>query len=130
MAAAVLIEKDNRVLLTRRVNEPGQGLWTLPAGYIDAGEDPIQAAVREVLEETGLKVRIIGLLDVLGNREHPRGADILILYRAEIIGGALSAGDDADAVDFFSHTELPELAFKSTRIALGLVDGNFYKKKS
>ncbi len=128
MAAAVLIEKDDQVLLIRRVNEPGQGLWTLPAGFIDAGEDPAEAAVREVLEETGLHVRITGLLDVLGNDEHSRGADILILYSAAIVDGDLIAGDDADAADFFSRMQLPDLAFKSTRIALGLEDGNFHKK--
>ncbi|MHC1781603.1 MAG: NUDIX domain-containing protein [Anaerolineaceae bacterium] len=130
VATAVLIEIDGKVLLTRRVNEPGQGLWTLPAGYIDAGEDPMAAAVRECLEETGMVVRITGLLDVLGGKEHPRGADILILYSAEIIGGELTAGDDADAVGYFSRTELPELAFKSTRIALELESGNFFRPRN
>ena len=57
VAAAVLVEQDGRVLLVRRVNEPYRGLWTLPAGFIDAGEDPAQAAERECLEETGLTVR-------------------------------------------------------------------------
>jgi ADP-ribose pyrophosphatase YjhB (NUDIX family)/predicted RNA-binding Zn-ribbon protein involved in translation (DUF1610 family) len=127
VATAVLIENDGRVLLTRRVNEPGQGLWTLPAGFVDAGEDAMAAAVRECFEETGLHVRITRLLDVLGGKEHPRGADILILYGAEIIGGELIAGDDADAVGFYSRTDLPELAFKSTRIALELESGNFFR---
>ncbi len=127
MAAAVLIEKDGRILLTQRLNEPGQGLWSLPAGFIDAGEEPIDAAVRECLEETGLEVKITGLLDVIGAKENGRGADILILYRAEITGGELIAGDNAGAVGFFSRAELPELAFKSTRIALGLESGNFFR---
>jgi 8-oxo-dGTP diphosphatase len=126
VAAAVYIENDGNVLLTRRVNEPEQGFWTLPAGFIDAGEDPAEAAVRECLEETGLVVRITDLLDVIGGREHPRGADIIILYRAEITGGKLMAGDDADEVGFFSRKNLPPLAFRATRIALGVETGKFY----
>ncbi|HRJ75091.1 MAG TPA: NUDIX domain-containing protein, partial [Anaerolineales bacterium] len=75
VAAAVLIEKDSRVLLVRRVNEPFRGLWTLPAGFINADEDPAEAAARECLEETGLVVKIKNVLDVIAGREHERGAD-------------------------------------------------------
>ncbi len=86
VAAAALVEKDGRVLLVRRVNEPFRGLWTLPAGFIDAGEDPAQAAVRECMEETGLEVRVLHVLDVVAGREHERGADFVIVYRAEVVG--------------------------------------------
>jgi 8-oxo-dGTP diphosphatase len=59
VAAAVLIEQDGRVLLVRRAGEPFRGLWTLPAGFINGGEDPAEAAARECLEETGLSVRVV-----------------------------------------------------------------------
>src|SRR5678815_4817259 len=58
VAAAVLIEQDGRVLLVRRVNEPFRGFWTLPAGFINGGEDPAEAAIRECIEETGLSVHV------------------------------------------------------------------------
>jgi 8-oxo-dGTP diphosphatase len=115
VAAAALVEKDGKVLLTRRVNEPYQGLWTLPAGFVDAFEDPARAAEREVFEETGLLVRTIQLLDVISGREHTRGSDIFIVYRACIEGGDLHPGDDADQVAFFSYNTLPRLAFKTTQ---------------
>src|SRR4030066_2514050 len=54
VAVAVLVEKDNHVLMVRRANDPQRGLWTLPAGFLDAGEDPARAAEREWAEETGL----------------------------------------------------------------------------
>ncbi len=120
VAAGVLVEQDGKVLLVRRVNEPQQGLWSFPAGFIDAYEDPAEAARRECLEETGLEVEITGLLDVIGGREHERGADIVIVYRAAVSGGALQPGDDADQAAFFPRSELPPLAFRATRKALGL----------
>ncbi len=115
VAAATLVERDGAVLLVRRVNEPAQGLWTLPAGFIDAGEDPAEAAERECFEETGLTVRVTGLLDVLAGQEHPRGAHIVIFYRAEIISGVLLPGDDVDRASFFARDKLPALAFTTTQ---------------
>jgi 8-oxo-dGTP diphosphatase len=82
---------------------------------MDAGENPDRAAERECLEETGLTVSITGLLDVMPGQAHARGADILIVYRAEILAGAVQAGDDADQVDFFDLDNLPPLAFTSTQ---------------
>lgn len=115
VAVAVLIERDRQVLLARRANDPQRGLWTLPAGFVDAGEDPVQAAERECLEETGLQVRIVKLLDVLAGQEHPRGAHIVIFYRAEIVSGDLQPADDVDRVAFFPVDHLPPLAFSTTR---------------
>ncbi len=118
VAAAVLVEQDGKVLLVRRVNEPFRGLWTLPAGFVNAGEDPAEAAARECLEETGLTVRVTRVLDVIAGREHERGADIVILYAAQVQSGQLMAGDDADAVGWFDLSNLPTLAFQVTRRAL------------
>jgi ADP-ribose pyrophosphatase YjhB (NUDIX family) len=118
VAAAVVVIQDDRVLLTRRINEPFQGFWTLPAGFMDAEEKPEDTARRECLEETGLQVKIIQLLELISGREHDHGADIVLVYWAEIIGGSLQAGDDADQVGFFSLNDLPQLAFKATQLTL------------
>ncbi len=130
VAAAVLIGQGTtnaplttnapagRVLLVRRVNEPFRGMWTLPAGFVDADEDPAHAAERECLEETGLSVRANGVLDVIAGLEHPRGANLLIVYHAEIVSGQLAAHDDADQVAFFPLDDLPPLAFEATRLIL------------
>jgi 8-oxo-dGTP diphosphatase len=115
VAVAALVEKDGKILLVRRLNEPRRGFWSLPAGFVDAGEDPARAVERECLEETGLQVCVIGLLDVLAGQEHPRGAHILIAYRVESLGGTLHAGDDVDRAEFFSKNNLPPLAFETTQ---------------
>ena len=120
VAAAVLLEQDGRVLLVRRAGEPFRGLWTVPAGFINAGEDPAAAAGRECVEETGLQVKITGIIDIHAGREHARGSDFIIFYRGVVIGGQLQAGDDADDAQWFERDRLPELAFKSTKTILGL----------
>lgn len=121
VAAAALILKDHKVLLARRVNDPQRGLWTLPAGFVDAGEDPRETVIRECLEETGLNVKIISLMDVISGLEHPRGSHILIVYNVEIISGEMEASDDADQVDFFPLDHLPPLAFSTTTQILGKI---------
>lgn len=114
VAVVVLVVQQGEVLLARRVNDPFRGEWTLPGGFVDAGEDPRQAAQRECLEETGLQIHIMHLLDVMSGQEHPRGAHILIVYQGELISGDLQAGDDVDGVGFFKFDQLPPLAFEST----------------
>jgi ADP-ribose pyrophosphatase YjhB (NUDIX family) len=118
VAAAVLVIQDERVLLVRRANEPFRGMWTLPAGFINGGEDPAEAAQRECLEETGLSVRVTRLFDIVSGREHPRGADFIIVYQAEVIDGEMMPGDDADAVEWFDKNNLPPLAFLATQRVL------------
>lgn len=118
VAAAVLLIQDERILLVRRVNEPFRGLWTLPAGFVNGGEDPAEAAERECMEETGLAVRVTRVFDIVSGREHPRGADFVIVYLAEVVGGDMKADDDADAVEWFGRENLPPLAFRATQIVL------------
>ncbi len=118
VAAAVLVVQDGRVLLVRRVNEPFRGMWTLPAGFVNGGEDPAEAAQRECLEETGLSVRVTRVYDIVSGREHPRGADFVIVYQAEVQGGEMQAEDDADAVEWFDKDHLPRLAFLATQKVL------------
>lgn len=118
VAAAVLVVEDGRVLLVRRVNEPFRGLWTLPAGFVNGGEDPSEAAQRECLEETGLSVRVTRVYDIVSGREHPRGADFVIVYQAEVTGGDLHAEDDADAAGWFDGGHLPPLAFLAAKTVL------------
>jgi ADP-ribose pyrophosphatase YjhB (NUDIX family) len=115
VAAGVLALKNEKVLLVQRTMEPHAGSWSIPAGFVNAFEDPAQAAVRECLEETGLIAEVEGLFEILTGREHPRGSDIFLIYRVHILGGELHAGDDARGADWFALDALPDLAFESTK---------------
>ena len=119
VAAGVLAEQDGKALLVKRLYEPHIGAWALPAGFVEIDEGPVQAALRELTEETGLIGRVRGIIGTYHIRSDPRGPIVTILYHAQIVGGELKAGDDAEEVRFFGPGELPpNLAFASTRRAL------------
>ena len=118
VAVAALVLDAGGVLLIQRNNEPKRGYWSLPGGFMDAGEDPLVALQRECLEETGLAVKVTRLVDVIPGRAHPHGADLLLVYQAEVIAGELRPGDDAGQAVFFQLNLLPSLAFESTASVL------------
>src|SRR3954469_2589040 len=118
-AGAVVRDGAGRVLLVRRANEPGGGLWSLPGGRLEPGEDARAGAAREVREETGLQV-VVGdeLLTVeIGDYD-------VTDFAARVIGGELRAGDDASDVRWCSPEELPTMAITPSLLealpALGL----------
>lgn len=118
VGVGVAVVEDDKLLLVQRRMNPERGKWSLPAGFVDQGEDPQATAGREALEETGLVVEVGAVIDVFHNPPGQGGADIFILYRARLVGGRLQAGDDAGAAAFFALDELPELAFDSTKAAV------------
>lgn len=108
VTAAAVVECDGKVLMVRRGTEPGLGLWSLPGGYVDRGEVVEGAAEREVLEETGLKVKVTDLVGVFSEPGHPV---ILVIYDSQILGGAPEPGPEVLELGFFSLDKLPPLAF-------------------
>ena len=92
---AIITDDAGRLLLVRRGHEPEAGRWSLPGGRVEPGESDPQAVVREVREETGLRVepgRLIGEVE----RPGPGGTVFDIHdYAASVSGGQLAAADDA-----------------------------------
>ena len=112
--------RDGAVLLTRFTRS---GRWTLPGGGVDHGEDPRDAVVREVLEETGLAFAVGDLLDVRSRRwEHTDPDGVLVdvhgvqlLFSGEIVGGTLSheVGGSSDRAEWVPLARLDDLVRSS-----------------
>jgi ADP-ribose pyrophosphatase YjhB (NUDIX family) len=118
-AAGAIIVRDNEVLLVKRAHPPRIGWWCLPAGFMEWHEHPSQTAVREVLEETGLQIKLTALFDVYSGNDDPRTNAVLMLYLADVVGGTIQPADDALEVRYFRLDALPEnIAFISHRQAL------------
>ncbi|MCB2222962.1 MAG: NUDIX hydrolase [Actinobacteria bacterium] len=111
-AAVVLRDGRGRILLVRRA--PGAsraGLWSIPAGFVDYGEEIRAAAARELREETGLVAEIGDVVHVASNFHDPAKLTVGVWFAGTVVGGTLQAGDDADDAGWFDLDALPELAF-------------------
>ena len=109
VVAAVVADIDGKIVMMRRALEPGMGKWAVPGGYVDRGEVVEKAAMREVEEETGLKVEITALIGVYSR---PEDTNILVVYTGKVVGGQLKAGAEAQDVGLFDVASLPPLAFE------------------
>jgi 8-oxo-dGTP diphosphatase len=107
---AVIKDDIGRLLLIRRGHEPGKGLWSIPGGRIEDGESDADALVREVREETGL---IVAPGRLIGTVRRPSGVAGSVFdirdYAAEVTGGMLVPGDDADDATWAGPGELDNL---------------------
>lgn len=91
---ALIYDSGGKLLLVRRANEPGRGLWSVPGGRVEPGEDDAAAVVREVAEETELRVTVGRLCGVV---ERPARAGVYVIrdYLCAVAGGTARAGSDA-----------------------------------
>lgn len=121
-AVGVVCLKGDEVLLIRRGTPPRMGEWSLPGGRIEPGERAVDAALRELREETGVEARILGLIDVVDGIFPEAGRHyVLIDYVAEWTGGEAVAGDDAaDAVFMPIATAMAAVDWVETRRVIAL----------
>lgn len=124
----VIIE-NGRTLLIRRGSEPLLGEWSIPGGMLELGETLEEGVARELLEETGLVVRVIELIEVFDRiylestagaqeQKRPRFHYVIVDYLCERLAGEPAAGSDVTDVAFASEQDLPRynLTETATRI--------------
>jgi len=124
IGVGAVVFKGDEALLIQRGKPPFEGQWSVPGGKLKFGERLHDAVRREVREETGIEIDIIGLIDVFevtGSEEKGAigGHIVLVDYVAEWVSGAPRAGDDAAAAEFVNiETAMARLSWDETRRAL------------
>ncbi len=111
VAVGAVVFKNNRVLLVRRGQAPSEDLWAIPGGSVEIGETLQQAAEREILEETGVKIRAgkpIYTFDVIDRDEDGkiRFHYVIVDLAADYVSGDPRAGDDAAEARWVSAHEV------------------------
>ncbi|MBW2569088.1 MAG: NUDIX domain-containing protein [Deltaproteobacteria bacterium] len=124
----IVIDDKEKVLLVKRNAEPKKGFWCLPGGFMELGETPEQAALRELKEETGLSGQIEMLLGVTSDNSSQYDTVLMVGYLIKKYSGILEAGDDASDTACFHPDELPEIAFESHKKFIRIYYAAYSKK--
>jgi 8-oxo-dGTP pyrophosphatase MutT (NUDIX family) len=114
--SAIIRDEAGRILL----QQTHEGAWSLPAGAIEPGESPALAIVREVFEETGLRVLPYSIVAVVGGPScrvrYPNGDEVeyvVTVFQCEVLGGALiDSSDETKTLAYFRRDEMPTLGFE------------------
>jgi len=111
LGVGALIFREGSILLVERGREPLKGYWSLPGGLVETGERLEDAIRREVLEETGLEVQPVALVEVFERimtdaEERVEYHYVLLDYHCTVQGGALKAGDDVSRAEWVERTAL------------------------
>lgn len=108
--SAAILNNEGKILLTRRLDN---GQWCLPSGGMEAGESPSEAVIREVFEETGLRVRVRRLVGVYSDPNqlviYVDGTKVQIVaihFETEITGGTLGLSNETSGFGYFSLKEM------------------------
>ena len=121
----VIIDRG-RALLIRRGSEPLLGEWSIPGGTLELGESLGNGVARELLEETGIEVRVLDLIEVFDRiflddgataaeeKRKPRFHFVIVDYLCERLAGEPSAGSDVTDVAFAREEELPRFHLTET----------------
>ena len=123
VAVGAVVFNDERVLLVRRGQPPSEDLWAIPGGSVEIGETPQEAAEREILEETGIKIRAgepVFTFDVI-DRDRTgkiRFHYVIVDLEADYISGDPNAGDDAAEARWVTAQEINELRVSAPTLKL------------
>ena len=109
---------EDKILLCRRSINPRRGFWTLPAGFLELGESPLEGALREAREEANARLEVDQLLAVY---TIPRISQIQLIYRARLLDPDVEVGEETTELGLFLWEDIPwkEIAFPSVHWALG-----------
>ncbi len=120
VASTIVVNDDREVLLVKRKKDPYKGMWCLPIGFAESGEEVHEAALRELQEEAGITGKILRLIDVDTVENYFYGSLAIVTYEVERTGGEVCPGDDAVEARYFPIEKIPKLAWASNEKAIRL----------
>ena len=118
-SSGLVLDDEGRILLARRAQEPDQGKWDLPGGFLNEGEAPRDGLRRELLEEASLDVEPVEFFDVVVDRygdEDDAPWTLNLYWKCRVLSGTPTPADDVAELKWFGRDELPspaELAFEN-----------------
>ena len=123
--AGVIVKKD-KILLVKRNREPFKGSWMFPAGFVDFGEHPKEALVREIKEETGLRVMKSEFIDIFQAQDDYRNpGHFVFFYKVKVTGSKITTDKEENQdIAWFSIKNPPEISWKSHRYVMKLLKKN------
>ena len=112
-----IIFREDMILLVKRKNDPFRGFWALPGGYVEDGETMKETVIREVKEETGLRVRPVKMTGVYDDTRRDKRGNVTVAWLCDCLHGKPAPDSDAADAMFFGIGKLPEkIAFDHKRI--------------
>lgn len=112
-SACILLNKSSEVLFVKRKNDPFKSLWSLPAGFVEYEENPVDAGLRELKEETNIKAEYDHVVGIYLADDHSKTYSILTVIMVKNAKGELNFADDATDCKYFNPKKLPQMAFKA-----------------
>lgn len=130
LATDAVVIKEGKVLLVKRIWNPSKNCWALPGGYVEYGEKTEKACLRELVEETSVKGKIVDLVGVYSDpKRDPRGHTVSVAYLVDWLSGNGKSSNETKEVKWFSIKNLPELAFDHSEIIKDALSNNEQKLK-
>ncbi len=115
VAVCAAKNKAGEILLTKRNIQPGINRWALPGGFVEAGEKPEKACLRELKEETGTRGKVKKLIGVYLHRTRIYGSILVIGYEVELFRDTITVSSEVKEAKFVSRKTLPYIPFLSHR---------------
>ncbi|MEI7695870.1 MAG: NUDIX domain-containing protein [Chlorobium sp.] len=109
VAVAYTLNKKNELLVIRRAHEPALNEWALPGGFLEAGEEPHEGCLRELMEETSLNGTIDRMIGIYHREVEMYGSLLVIAYRVMVADDTLTINHELFDAGFFTHHLLPEV---------------------
>jgi len=121
VAVCVAKNKNGEILIAKRNFEPAINKWALPGGFVESGETPETACLRELKEETGIKGKIKRLLGMYIQKSRYYGSLLVVGYEVSVSKYNLSLNNELGDARFFNKKDIPLIPFLSHRRMIEMV---------